>query len=197
MPYIIAVLALVVVGVGFTLFQSQTQPSDITTDESTSSLDKFEDVIVGGNEEVIEVTANPESVTENEAATADNTPPPTSAITETTPTSVTTPTPTPTTPTYDYENGTYTSHISYRTPDGNYSMDVTLTISNDKVVASDISYDSKTLRDSYTTRFNKSYETYVTGKNLDSVSLSRVGGASLTSNAFNKAVADIKAKAST
>ena len=40
-------------------------------------------------------------------------------------------------------------------------------------------------------RFDAVYKTEVVGKKLTDINLSRVGGASLTSKAFNEAVADI------
>ena len=38
-------------------------------------------------------------------------------------------------------------------------------------------------------------KTLVVGKKLETISLSRVGGASLTTNAFNEALAEVKTKA--
>lgn len=208
MPYIIAVLALIVVGVGFTLFQSQPQPTDVATTESTSTIEKIKDIVVEEVYEIADATTTAEDIIEDEATSSDTTsttPPPIAAETVAPNPGTATPEPTPTTPiptptpepaiVYDYRNGTYSSHISYRTPDGTYAMDVSLTINGDKVTTANITFDSKASRDSYTKRFNNSYQSYVVGKDLDSVNLSRVGGASLTSAAFNKAVAAIKTQA--
>lgn len=210
MPYIIAVLALVVVGVGFTLYQSSDKPVDQLATTETELITEVEPAAL--EEPAPEISTSEYEVAYREEDDEDkdeeedddekpySQPVTQPAVAETapiTPTPVVTPTPAvPAAPANDFKDGVYTSHITYRTPEGTYAMDVTLTIANDKVVTSDISYDSKTARDSYTKRFDSSYESYVTGKNLDGVTLSRVGGASLTTTAFNKAVADIKTKAS-
>jgi uncharacterized protein with FMN-binding domain len=197
MPHIIAVLALVVIGVGFTLFQSTDEPIVIDTfaevdttpiQASTSEIISYRDDEEGEDNDDDEYEEEEEDINQPniQPVVQQTTPQPATPITV----------PTPEAATYDYRNGAYTSNITYRTPEGGYSMTVTLTISNDKITTSDISYDSKTARDKYTRRFTNSYDSYVTGNDLDSVNLSRVGGASLTSNAFNKAIADIKNQAS-
>jgi hypothetical protein len=47
------------------------------------------------------------------------------------------------------------------------------------------------------TGFDTAYEAEVVGQPLDDLRLSRTGGASLTSDAFNEAVTDIKQQART
>lgn len=201
MPYIIAVLALVVVGVGFTLYQPPTpivdQPlgndvadiSDVNTDLSTSTeITDSTIVIEEASEYDDEIVDNSPGQSNNQTAT---TPPPI----QTKPATESNPKPVENTTVYDYLDGTYNSQISYRTPEGNYSMNVTLTVMNDMVKTANTVFDSRTARDSYTKKFSKSYTTQVTGKDIDNINLSRVGGASLTSEAFNKAVADIKNQA--
>lgn len=76
-------------------------------------------------------------------------------------------------------------------------MDVSLTVAKDVVSATNITFSGKAARDSYSRRFDKSYASYVVGEDLSTLHLSRVGGASLTTTAFNKAVTNIKSQAST
>ena len=213
MPYIIAVLALAVVGVGFALSHNQTdiavtQNTEATvaaTEETIPSLVSIDDELTEAPEtpietEVVIETENTATVVAKTEITSTQTTPQTNTIEPNTATTPSTPAPaapTPSTPaiTYTYANGTYNAIRSYRTPDGNYSMDVSLTVSNDTVTAVDISFSGKAARDSYTKRFLKSYEGGVVGKDLENVDLARVGGASLTTNAFNVAIDSIRAQA--
>ncbi|MEK7462466.1 MAG: hypothetical protein AAB618_02730 [Patescibacteria group bacterium] len=202
MPYIFAVIALVIVGVGFTLFQNQATSLvvmketevnsenviDVAKATSSSLFDFIEDK-VGGDDEASD---NPKDIPE----------PPEIVAVPATPTP-TTPNPAPSAPTppapidnNTYNNGTYYTQKSYRTPDGTYQMDVALTISNDIVTSASLSFDTRGSRSKYSKRFASSYQAQVIGKNLSAVSLSRVSGASLTTNAFNNAVNTIAAQAS-
>ncbi len=76
-------------------------------------------------------------------------------------------------------------------------MTVTLTLKGDVVTASSIVYGGDKVGEStkYQNRFMAAYESQVIGKKLDSIKLSRVGGASLTTNGFNDALAKVKVAA--
>ena len=118
----------------------------------------------------------------------------TTTTTTTTPTTPSQPTtPTPTVATLVYKNGSYDATSSYSVPGGQNSLAVTLTISGDKVTAvktSSIadSYESQR----YVDRFNSSISSAVVGTSLsDAMSQSRVGGASLTTSAFDDAITQI------
>lgn len=197
MPYTLTVLAFIVIGVGFTLFQAQTTNA-LTSEEIPTTItvgDLFADVgsevsteIEKGLESIKEIaTKTPESTKSNEPVPVVTTTKPV----ETTPTPTPPPAPAPVAKT-DYKNGTYTSSTNFRTPDGTYQINVTLTVSNDTVTGSNVSFDSKGARDSYSKRFSNSYQNQVIGRDLGNLSLSRVGGASLTTRAFNSVVAGIK-----
>lgn len=95
-----------------------------------------------------------------------------------------------------YANGTYKATGSYSTPGGRESVDLTVTITDGVITATEID-GSATSGDSlqYQTRFINNYETLVVGKSVDEVSLSRVAGSSLTSGGFNEALEQIKADA--
>ncbi len=201
MPYFIAVLALVVVSVGYTLFNSQSEVGQTTTE--TPSIEFVKEAVNS-----LIATNTPQTTTENSDNIITETP-----VTETptsqpeptpaSPSSPTSPAPTPTTPsptpapviTNDYRNGTYNTQTSYRTPDGTYQMDVSFTVANDKITSTNLTFDSKGARDGYSKRFSNSYQSQLIGQDLGSVSLSRVGGASLTTKAFNNAINSIRNQA--
>lgn len=107
----------------------------------------------------------------------------------------TTPNPTPETA---IAGATFTENVSYLTPARTeHKMAVSLTITNGIVTDSSIIYDEG---DGFSNpnqeRFDAAYKAEVIGKSLADISLSRVGGASLTSQAFNDAVAKIAAQQS-
>lgn len=205
MPYIITVLALIVVGVGFTLFTSNTEvaknesiPQSIeATDESIQNIN--------GSSTAEATTTNTdilETPTETKPIVPTTPPKPVTSGGGPTPPPSPTPIPVPVpvlvpvpVNTNDYKNGSYSTQTSYRTPDGTYQMDVTLTVSNDKIIAATVGYDSQGARDGYSKRFSSAYKSAIIGQDLGSANLSRVGGASLTTNAFNKAVSSIRTQA--
>jgi outer membrane biosynthesis protein TonB len=199
MPYIIAVLALIILGTGYTLFQNSDSPlsesSDtetvITMTETGSSTDPL----------VTPTTTNKtKSPTNTATEPKPNTTP--SPSNSNNPTNSPTPAPVAPTPTpapadsNTYTNGTYSARKSYRTPDGTYEMNVSVTVQNDKVTDSSLSFDSRGAGSGYSKRFTSGYQSQVIGKDLGSINLSRVSGASLTTNAYNSALADIKSQAS-
>ncbi len=201
MPYFITVLALVVLSVGFTLFQSQPEVAQGASE--SSSLEKMEETV-----QSIIATNTPAIITDiiedvspaGEMPAESKTPSQPTAPTTNNPIP-STPTPTPTTPTpaiaisTDYRNGTHSTQSSYRTPGGTYQISVNLTIANDKITDSTVSFDSKGTRDGYSKRFSNSYQSVIIGQDLGSASLSRVGGASLTTRAFNNAIISIRRQA--
>jgi len=95
-----------------------------------------------------------------------------------------------------YTNGTYTQTGAYSTPGGRESITVTVTLENDTIIATELTQHA-TAGDSrqYQSRFASGYKDLIVGKDIDTVSLSRVAGSSLTSNGFNDALDVIKADA--
>ena len=93
---------------------------------------------------------------------------------------------------------TYTGSGTYLTPARtNHKIDVSLTVEDGIVTAADVIYDGgEGFSNPNQERFDGAFEAQVVGKSLDSISLSRVGGASLTSEAFNQAVVAIRAQQS-
>lgn len=97
----------------------------------------------------------------------------------------------------EYDNGSYTAAAFYFTPARvRHDMDITLTITNDVVTNASVAYDGGPAKTSTLERFDGAYKAAVIGVPLDELSLSRVGGASLTSSAFNDAVVEIRQQAS-
>jgi len=93
---------------------------------------------------------------------------------------------------------TLTGTGSYLTPARTpHEMDVTITLTNGLVSDVNVVYDNgEGFTDPNQERFAAVYKKEVIGKSLDEISLSRVGGASLTTEGFNKALAAIKAQQS-
>lgn len=95
-----------------------------------------------------------------------------------------------------YADGTYTATGSYSTPGGNESITVTVTLAGDTI--SSVSAEGSASRgdsSQYQSKFLSGYKSQVVGKDIDSVSLSRVSGSSLTSSGFNAAIEKIKDEA--
>ena len=91
---------------------------------------------------------------------------------------------------------TFSGTGSYLTPARTtHELEVTLTVQDGIVTAADVIYDGgEGFSNPNQERFDAAFEAQVIGKSLDNISLSRVGGASLTTEAFNQAVAAIKAQ---
>lgn len=103
---------------------------------------------------------------------------------------------TPTLPSTVYTNGQYQTIATYRSPGGTDKLGVSLTITNDVVSDANVTnMASNETSERYEDSFINSYRSYVVGKKLSELKLDRVSGASLTTEAFNDAVAQIKVQA--
>lgn len=91
---------------------------------------------------------------------------------------------------------TLTGAAKYTTPARiTHDIGVTLTLEGDLITDVVVEFDKgRGPANDYQKRFESSYRTVVIGQKLSSLSLSRVGGASLTSGGFNEAVAAIKSQ---
>lgn len=96
-----------------------------------------------------------------------------------------------------YKDADYSVSVTYLAPDRlEHGVTVKLTLKGDIVTASDVIFAaSEGATANYQKNFAATYKTQVIGKSLDSINLARVGGASLTSNAWNNAKAQIAAQA--
>jgi hypothetical protein len=177
MPYIIALVFIVVAGVAFTYMRTDVSAPTVETpsvvDTITETVDTpTEPAPVAQEEPVVR-----EPVVETEPAPPREDSAPAVVASE-------------------YQDGTHTTAVTYNTPKRDtYLLDVSLTLANDIVTDASVTYGNGAEKDSNAQRFEKAYRTQVIGKKLDALNLSRVGGASLTTNAFNDAVAKIKADA--
>ena len=96
-----------------------------------------------------------------------------------------------------YADGTYTVDAGYQAPSGSESITVELTIADDTVTAVTVTGDATDREAShYQRRFASAIPADVVGQDISGVSVSRVAGASLTSNGFNSALDEIRSKAS-
>lgn len=88
---------------------------------------------------------------------------------------------------------TYTADGSYLTPARtSHKLSVTLTVADGIVTDASVTYDDgEGFSNPNQERFDGAYKAEVIGKPVTGISLSRVGGASLTTEAFNQAVSDI------
>lgn len=99
-----------------------------------------------------------------------------------------------------YKNGTYTADVTYKAPDQlTHPVQVTLTLTNDVVTASEVTFGAESNGTTAVRQksFAATYKTLVIGKPITSINLSRVGGSSLTTNAWNNAKEKIEAEAKT
>ncbi len=119
-------------------------------------------------------------------------------VTAPTTTPVTTPSTSATTTPAGYKDGAYTSTQSYYVPHGETnSLAVTLTIANGKIsaVSTKNSYSDRE-SGMYISSFESSLSSDAKGQSLASYRPSRIGGASLTTEAFYQAISDVKTQAS-
>lgn len=101
---------------------------------------------------------------------------------------------------FEYENGEYEAVGSYTVPNGTeHTVQVVLAVESDEVTRALVYFDGQEegqTSTNYQAQFLDSIEDAVVGQALGDVSPSRVGGASLTTQAFNDAVGDIRSQAS-
>jgi hypothetical protein len=194
MPLILIIIG-VIAALGLGGYVWETQRNDIIVPEPIPAV-----------VDVVRATPTTEPTPKTEAPTTETpTPlPPTSK--PTTPTPVTTTTPVPTEPATTpavasktaYSDGTYTETVTYVAPDrGTHPVTVSLTLKNDVITDSSIAFGDEATgaTANYQSHFAAAYKTLVIGKALTTIKLSRVAGASLTTNAWNEAQAKITAQA--
>ncbi len=89
----------------------------------------------------------------------------------------------------------YVAEASYFTPRRvEHDIGVTLELDGTTIVDANVTYDGGAAGTPQHSSFDNAYAAEVIGKDVNTIELSRVGGASLTSNAFNEAVAEIRAQ---
>lgn len=96
-----------------------------------------------------------------------------------------------------YKDGSYTASSSYEVPHGNQNnVSATLTIAGGKItnVTTNNDYSDEESAQ-YVDFFKQEISSTIVGQSLADVSVSRVGGASLTSSAFNDVLDTIRTQA--
>lgn len=95
-----------------------------------------------------------------------------------------------------YADGEYTAGGGYQAPSGAESVTVTVTLADDIVTAVEVAGDaSDPQARGFQEAFAGGIAGEVVGRDIDTLSVSRVAGSSLTSSGFNQAIAAIKAEA--
>lgn len=93
-------------------------------------------------------------------------------------------------------DGAHTTSVTYLTPARDeYLLDITLTTENGIIVDANIVYSQGSEIDPNAQRFEAAYKEVVIGQPIAGLEVSRVGGASLTSAAFNQALENIRSEA--
>lgn len=95
-----------------------------------------------------------------------------------------------------YKDGSYTESVSYSVPRETNTLNATITLSNDKItsVSTSGAYNGGESK-RYNTSFNSEISSAVVGKKLSDAKIDTIGGASLTSMAFNQIIDAITSKA--
>lgn len=183
---IIVVLVAAAAAIGFTVLRSDAPaPATLSTDEVARPLDEGTDAAAAGGDATESMTDITTEVDTRDAFTSGMAEP------------IPEPLDTPVATMNRFRNGSYTTAASYFTPARTrHDMDITLTISDDIVTDAVIIYDGGAPETGHHRRFDDAYKAAVIGQPLANISLARVGGASLTSEAFNEAVDTIEQQAS-
>lgn len=97
-----------------------------------------------------------------------------------------------------YADGTYSQKLVYEAPYGHREpMEVQVTLEYGMITDVNVSFEESNLTsEEYQDWFQEYYKDEVVGQVIEAVSLSRIGGASLTNNAFDTALERIKEEAS-
>ena len=95
-----------------------------------------------------------------------------------------------------YADGTYTESADYSAPSGTESIDVTITLADDVITDVQVTgHATDPQAKVHQGEFASGIAGVVVGKSIDDIQVDKVGGSSLTSGGFNKAVDLIKADA--
>jgi len=99
-------------------------------------------------------------------------------------------------PSGDYTDGTYTESGDYQAPSGSESVEVTVTLADNVITDVEVAGDATDAQAKlHQGEFSDGIADLVVGKNIDEISVDKVGGSSLTSGGFNAAIDAIKADA--
>jgi uncharacterized protein with FMN-binding domain len=95
-----------------------------------------------------------------------------------------------------YKDGTYSESATYLSPNGTENIDVTITLKKDLITdVTVVGHGTSPQSQLHQGEFSDGIAAVVVGKDLDKISVDKVGGSSLTSGGFNKAIEAIKTDA--
>ncbi len=95
-----------------------------------------------------------------------------------------------------YKDGTYTVSDTYPSPGGEEDIKVVLTLKDNAVTAVDVTQDANQREsEEYQSMFQQGYKSRVIGKAIDGLELDSVSGSSLTTQAFDEALEQIRSQA--
>jgi uncharacterized protein with FMN-binding domain len=95
-----------------------------------------------------------------------------------------------------YKDGVFTADANYEVPDGQNTLTLKVTVASGKITAVEPTSDYQSGESArYIGRFDRNISGVVVGQPIDGLSVDRVGGASLTSAAFNDALDTIRNEA--
>ncbi len=91
-----------------------------------------------------------------------------------------------------YKDGQYTTSVSYQVPKHNNTISITVTLSNDTItnVSAKNSYSDRESSE-YIDDFMSNLSSAIVSKKIDNAQLSKLAGASLTTEAYNNAITQI------
>lgn len=96
----------------------------------------------------------------------------------------------------DYDDGSYTESGDYQAPSGTETVEVTVTLADNIITEVEVVGDATDAQAKLNQgEFIDGIGDIVVGKNIDEISVDKVGGSSLTSGGFNAAIDAIKADA--
>jgi uncharacterized protein with FMN-binding domain len=96
----------------------------------------------------------------------------------------------------EYADGTYTAEGDYVSPAGPSKVTVEITLADDVVTGVTVTpLSTDSTAKGFQTQFADGIAAVVEGEDIDTLSVSRVGGSSLTSGGFHDAIEKIKAEA--
>ncbi len=187
MPYIIAAVVLIVAGLAFTLYQTstleQTEIAEVREAEPLP-MDSTQSAQADG---AMETSAETNSIAPS--TPPDQNDPAVSQMNDAVQAADSS--------TGAYKDGTYSTVASYFTPRRTeHVMDITITLEDGIITSADVLYDGAEPKTPNHSSFDNALGAVVIGQPIEEVYLSRVGGASLTSDSFNEALTNVKAEAS-
>jgi uncharacterized protein with FMN-binding domain len=95
-----------------------------------------------------------------------------------------------------YTDGTYDATADYQSPNGTETIDVELTLADNVITAVTVTgHGTSPDSQHYQGEFTDGIADVVVGKDINSITVDKVAGSSLTSGGFNAAVEQIKAEA--